>query len=371
MNILNNLGNGIRGNDVTGFVLASSTVDNNADDPGTDEAGLHFTDLWGVASITNTTVSNSPEDIARILNDGGTLSQLTISGSTFRDTDTVSPGNNGLLIQANSGGNANMTADLTGNSFLRNRANGVQVINNGSGTIDVEIGTAGVVGSGGTFDDNNIGVNIAHNGSGSLLFDVHSATIDGLNVAAGTGGSASPINLNLGGSGNTMSGTVSGNVLTNSHSTTGPGIRVIGNGAGTLTVHLNQNNISQVANRGIEVIARDGSNRINATITNNTVALTNALAADGIRVDAGATSTDTTKICADITGNTSTTVAGLFGIRVRQRFAGTTYWLEDYAGSATDDTAVQTFLSTNNNGATTSADHGGAGFQTIVDCPMP
>jgi hypothetical protein len=93
------------------------------------------------------------------------------------------------------------------------------------------------------------------------------------------------------------------------------------------------------------------------TLPNNPASL------DGIRVDAGSISTDTSTICADITGNTSTTIAAQFGIRVRQRFAGTT--------SATDDGAVATFLSTNNNGTTTSADHGGAGFGTIADCPTP
>ena len=58
-------------------------------------------------------------------------------------------------------------------------------------------------------------------------------------------------------------------------------------------------------------------------------------------------------------------------MRVRNRFAGTTFILEDYAGAPTDDAAVQTFLSTTNNGATTSADHAGAGFTTIADCPNP
>ena len=98
--------------------------------------------------------------------------------------------------------------------------------------------------------------------------------------------------------------------------------------------------------------------------------LNNALSADAIRVDAGAVGTDTTTICADIRGNTATTTAvGLFGIRARQRFAGTTFILEDYAGAPTDDAAVQTFLSATNNGATTSADHAGAGFTPVADCP--
>ena len=365
MTVINNLGNGIRGNNVTGFTLASSTVDNNANDAATDEAGLHFTNLLGTASITTTTVSNHLEDNARILNSSGTLSQLTITNSTFRDTDTVSPGNNGLLIQGDS--NANMTVDIANSSFLRNRANGLQVINNGSGTVDVEIGTA-AANSGGTFQNNNVGVNIAHNGSGTLPFDVLNASFSAPTLV----GAASPINLNKASAGSgTMSGTVSGNTITNANSLTGPGIRVNGNGVGgTLTTLIQSNNISQVANRGIEVIARDGSNTLNATITNNTVTLTDPLFADGIRVDAGSISSDTTTICADITGNTSTTPAG-FGVRVRQRFTGTTFRLEDYAGGAADDMAVATFLSTNNNGATTSADHAGAGFGTIADCPTP
>jgi len=168
---------------------------------------------------------------------------------------------------------------------------------------------------------------------------VRDLTIDGLNVAPGTGGSASPINLNLASAATTtMNGTVTGNTLTNSNSTTGPGLRMTGNGSATMTTLVQSNTISQVANRGIEVIARDGSNRINATIANNSVTLNNALSADAIRVDAGSVSTDTTTICADIRGNTATTTAvGLFGIRARQRFAGTTFILEDYAGAPTDD----------------------------------
>ena len=169
-----------------------------------------------------------------------------------------------------------------------------------------------------------------------------------------------------------MAGRITGNTITNSNSTTGPGIRMTGNGTATMTSLVDANTISQVANRGIEVIARDGSNRINATITNNAVTLNDPLAADAIRVDAGSLSTDTTTICADIRGNSATTTAvGLFGIRVRQRFAGTTYLLEGYAGGATDDAAVQAYLAASNNGATTTADHGGAGFATIADCPTP
>ena len=368
MKIRNSFGNGVRGSSVTNFALRDSVVDNNGDDPATDEAGLHFTNLAGNSEFTRTLVANSPEDNARVVNASGTLSQLDVTDSTFRDTDTVSPGNNGLLLQADGG---SITADVLGNTFLRNRANGLQVITNGTGSMDVEVDDSAAAQS--SFDDNNIGVSIAHNSSGTFAYGVRDLTIDGLNVAPGTGGSASPINVNLASAATTpMVGRVSGNTVTNSNSTTGPGLRFTGNGSATMTTLIDANTVSQVANRGIEVIARDGSNRINATISNNNVTLNNALSTDAIRVDAGTVGTDTTTICADIRGNTaSTTAVGLFGIRVRQRFPGTTFILEDYAGAPTDDAAVQAFLSATNGGSTTSADHGGAGFTSIADCPNP
>ena len=244
-------------------------------------------------------------------------------------------------------------------------------MSSGSGAVNVEIDDSGTAQS--AFDDNNIGVSVVHGSSVAFSYAIRNTTIDGRNVAPGTGGSASPINLNLLSTATTtMNGKVTGNTLTNSNSTTGPGIKMASNGAGTMTTLVSGNTISQVANRGIEAIARDGSSHLNATIVNNTVTLNNSLSGDAIRVDSGATNTDTTAVCADIRGNTpTTTAAGLWGIRIRQRFAGTAYALAGYGGSATDDSAVQSFLSTNNNSATTLADHGGAGFTPTASCPTP
>ena len=75
-----------------------------------------------------------------------------------------------------------------------------------------------------TFDDNNIGVSIAHNSSGTFSYGVRDLTIDGLNVAPGTGGSASPINVNLASAATTpMVGKVTGNTVTNSQLDDGAG----------------------------------------------------------------------------------------------------------------------------------------------------
>jgi hypothetical protein len=370
MLVQNNLGSGINGSSVTNFDLLDSTVDNNGDNGVADEAGIRFTNLTGTATISNSTVANSVEDNARIINSTGTLSQLTVTGSTFRDTD-AGTGNIGLLIQADGG---SITADITGSSFLRNRSTGLDVITNNNGTVDVALGTASA-GTGGTFQDNYLGAEIVHNSSGTLTFGIRNASFSQPTLV----GAASPINLNKGAAATgTMSGTVANNTITNGGSLTGPGIRVVGNGAaGTLTVAISSNTISQVQNYGIQVLARDGNgpgHTVNATIRNNSVSLPTSAGAgslEGIRVDAGAVSADTTKVCADIAGNTSTTVAGLSGVRVRQRFTGTTFTLEGYGGAATDDAAVASFLSSNNNGAVASADHGGAGFGTTANCPEP
>lgn len=354
----------IRGITVSNVNISNSVVSGtNGNDAASDEGSISFDNLTGTATVTNLTVSGGHEDNFRVVNSSGVLN-FTMTGSTVRDNTNVSPGNNGLWLQADS--TANITANITTSSFLRNRANGIQAITNGSGIMDITIGTNGVAGSGGIFQDNNIGVNIAHNSSGTLNFDVQNGTFQA--VASTTG--ASPININLGSLGNQMSGNIRNNVITNNNSPTGPGMRIIGNGAGTMTILVNNNAVSQIGNRGIEIIARDGSNTINATVTNNTVTLTDPLSADGIRADAGAVSTDTTTICANFSNNTSTTIVGLNGIRVRQRFAGTTYRLQGYGGSATDMTAVQNFLSTNNNGAVTMADFAGTGFQN-GSCPIP
>ncbi len=164
------------------------------------------------------------------------------------------------------------------------------------------------------------------------------------------------------------------NTISNNNSSTGPGIRVVTNGTGTLNIHIDDNSVSQIGNRGIEMFCRDGSSVLNATVTNNTVQLTDPLAADAIRADSGATSTDTCNLNLDAQANDADTIAGLNGIRIRQRF-GTTYRLESYSGSATDMGQVQSYLSGRNPlTAVFSADYnttGGTGFQTTANVTMP
>ena len=180
-----------------------------------------------------------------------------------------------------------------------------------------------------------------------------------------------------------MSGSITNNVITNANSGTGPGIRVNTNGtdadgSNVLTILVSNNNISQIGNRGIEMIARDGNSTLNATVTNNTVTLTDPLAADAIRIDAGTTSADLTKVCLAISGNTATTIAGSNGIRIRNRFAGTTFRIPGYGGAATDpdgthDAVIAYLSSINPATPEITADHavGNSGFTAGSPCATP
>jgi hypothetical protein len=362
MAIQGNLGNGIGGANVTGFALNGSTLLNNADDAAADEAGIRFDNLWGTSSISGSEVAGSIEDNVRVTNTSGTVS-LSIDGTTVRDNSMGATGRDGLSLQAL--GNAQITVGISGSHFLRNRSTGISAGTSAAGVLDVTV-------SGGALQGNNVGVSFTHGSSGALTFDV-------LNIPVITGQAASPINVNrlaTASAGSTFSGTISGNVIgttgvTNSGSVAGPGVRVVSNGiGGAVTVAVTGNTIREVANRGIDVLARDGSSTINATITGNNIVLTSPSALEGIRVDAGALSTDAVKICAAISGNTATTPVST-GIRVRQRFLGTTFNLVGYAGAPTNNAAVAAFLAGTNTASSTLADNGGPGFVGVASCPTP
>jgi hypothetical protein len=372
----------IRGVTVDGFSLANSTINaTGAGKNGTsdieNEGSISFSDLTGTASITSSTIEDGFEDVVRIVNTSGTLS-LTVTGSTIRDTSTAAPGNDGLLLQAD--GTATINATITTSTFTGARANGVQVVTNNAGIADVDIGTAAVANSGGTFQTNNIGVNLAHNSSGTFNFNVLNASFSQPTLTT----ASSPINVNLGSAvvadRGPMSGNIVGNTISNNNSTTGPGIRVIGNGTDTdgsnvLTVKIDGNTVSAVANFGIQIVTRDGNSTVNATVTNNVVTTATASAQQALRADAGAASGDSGTLNLDAHGNTLITdpLSGLTAIRVRQRF-NTTYRIEDYLGPQTADATVAAYLTSINNAATAVADHaatGSNGFLNINDVPEP
>lgn len=360
--ITGNQGSGISGVDVEGFALNGSAVLGNTDNAAADEAGVRFDNLSGGASISGSEIAGSIEDNVRVVNTTGVLT-LTVTGTTIRDNAAAATGQDGLRLV--SGGNAQMTVNVSGSDLVGNRATGILSTTEGAGVLNVTV-------TGGSLRNNNVGLNFVHGSSGALTFNV-------LDVPVITGHASSPVNVNrlaTAGAGSTFSGTISGNTIgtagvPGSGATAGPGVRVVSNGpSGTVTVAVTDNTIREVNNRGIDVLARDGGSTINATIRDNDVVVSGGLALEAIRVDAGALTTDAVTVCADIRGNTAT-APSLSGIRVRQRFTGTTFQLAGYAGAPTDNAAVAAFLAASNTASGTQADNGGPGFTGVASCPAP
>ena len=179
-------------------------------------------------------------------------------------------------------------------------------------------------------------------------------------------------------------GTISGNTIgtagtVDSGSAQASGIAAYADGDGVHTVRIENNQIRQWSGfAGIDMLIRDGSPTLNATITGNTIANPGARSeATGILATAGAITTDAGTICAAITGNTLAGAggSGTTDFRLRQRFL-TTFRLPGYTGAAGDTAAVVSFVQGNNPGAETGSatanfPAGGGGFVGGAACPTP
>jgi hypothetical protein len=365
MTIQNNLGNGVRGSTVTDFVLDRCTLATNGDSNASDEGDLSFTNLLGNAAIMDSTLTGGFEDDAVIVNDTGALT-LAVTDSTFSSNDPVT-GNNGLAITAVA--DASVTVTVTDSTFADNRATNVLFTAEDSASMDATV-------TGGSVSNATNGIAIETNGSSHVTFDV-------LNVPTITGHSSHALSAFQGAASSaasTLVGTFSGNVVgTNgvagSGSSLGDGIRVLTTGAGTLTTAVTGNTVRNITiGRGISVVAQSGSAVLNATVTGNAIDMSEpTTSSNGVFSQSGATGTDTTSVCAHISGNTFTNTAGADEIRVRNRFAGTLFRLPGYAGGGSDVAAVAAFLAAQNalNGGSVTATVNTNQFTGGGACPTP
>ncbi|MGH9947020.1 MAG: beta strand repeat-containing protein [Pyrinomonadaceae bacterium] len=351
---------GINGNNVTGFNMSNSSVLNFGDQ--TRECGVQFKNLVGSAgqpsTISNSTITGNEMDQLLVQNNSGTLASFTVSGSTLGTS--VAP-NGVAAIQFIGDNTANMTMSVTSSTLSNNATDGFFSTGSNSAVVNPTV-------SGCTIQNNiNSAVNISVQDSGNSTFNVlNNPTI------TGSGGNAININLALPSTG-ILQGTISGNtigtagVAGSGAGGTGHGVRIVSNGSGQIRTNITNNTIREVIfGGGINILTRDGSSDINATVTGNTVSPNNVNADTGILATSGATATDSGDMCVDIGGAgalsnnvSNNNTAGLDEVRVRQRFL-TTMRLPGYGGGATDTAAIAAFLAGRNNvnGGTTSAGAG-------------
>jgi parallel beta-helix repeat protein len=342
MVITSNLGSGIRGTTVNGFVVSNSSITTNGNDAASDESGIFITNLTGTAaggtnptSITNSTISNNNEFEIQITNTSGTLTNLTMSGNTISSNGLPINGNatspHGNLLNFLGTSTAVMTLTVTSGTFTGNwnpasppatiTATAISAVNQGtSHTVNV---------SGVTFTNNNAGVDC----SSDPIATTFTCVVSNNNFQ---GSRAVAINSFHNGNApytRTFTGTFTNNTIgtvgvAGSGSGLGNGISVQNEGAISDARYLiSGNQIHQVTsfpavsvNVGLGGLATGGGTT-NVTITNNTIS---NIGSRGIVVQDNQDPTlgPFPTVCANISGNSFSNIAGQAGngefMRVRR-----------------------------------------------------
>ncbi|WP_019499612.1 choice-of-anchor D domain-containing protein [Pseudanabaena sp. PCC 6802] len=363
MNISGGGDDGIRGTTVTGLSLTGVRVTNNGNAAG--EAGIDLTNLFGTSTWSGITVSGSAEDNAVIRNSSGTLTNLTVTGSTFSNNSAI--GNDGFLMDAS--GTATMTATLTGNTFTANRGDHFQAAASNSANLNVKFTNNTLSGGHPTALGQGITINaatgVAFGGyTGRVNYDIDSNTINGAILSAitanlGTSGAAGTFNgfirnNNIGTAGTPLSG-----------STQASGIVVEAHGNGTHTSSVTGNTVINALERGISVQANDGNGVLNLTVQSNDLdqsVSTNPLSLQSFFLNNASTTTnvfgavDSHTVRLNFGGagalaNTLTNSAGTTDdFRIRQRF-NSRIEMPGYSGTPFDTAAVVTYIQGRNTGS--------------------
>jgi uncharacterized repeat protein (TIGR01451 family) len=318
----NSVQQGINGLNVTDFSLLNSTVTGCGD--AVNEGCLRMVNLGGTAAIDNSDLSFPAERVAQIANTGVTL-VLSVTNSTFRETQSSGFGADGLEITSN--GASNTTIDIVNSSFLRNRTNGLQVFSEDTSFVSLDV-------TGSTFDRGmgiGIGMDLAADDTATLHFNVIANPLINSN-----GGQA----INVFADGNaTVQGRINDNpdIRAGGPTSSGLGIRAQANSNSTMILEIDNNTISDIGfDAGIQVNSRldtDGtpSGRLDATINNNNITVDPFNSLYNIWVQAQ----DDNTTCANVTSNVNT--PGFFAaFRVRTVNAGSTAILEGSGATATD-----------------------------------
>ena len=299
MSIQGHQNHGIRGSNVTGFVLDNSLVgtsaingtSNTADVDPTGFGGensVRFYNLLGSATISNSTLDQGFSKTIGVANDSGTLNRLTITNCTVRESLVTATASDSLFVAST--GNATVNFTVNGASiFNATRQFHIDTSAAQTSTMDIQI-------TGGCAFSNTInpvpaggGLQLGSSGTDSFV----TVNIDGNSFRHGTG--ASPPGINNTGRCLTI-GVVSGNskfdgkITNNTFGVTGIARSGSGDGAdaigvfasgnqgttrGNGTTHsrfLIQNNvIKRYGQTGIQINARQGNSILDTTVFGNTI----------------------------------------------------------------------------------------------------
>ncbi|MEI9415162.1 hypothetical protein [Mesorhizobium sp. Cs1321R2N1] len=358
----------ILGSGVTGLIIDHTTINGvNGDNDAVNEGSVWLQQLLGTATIQNSSISGGWEDNLHVQNSSGTLNRLTVDNVAF---GANSAGFGNEQINAIALGTATLNMTVQNSTFTGSRSvnmqytMGVDASNVGAAHGDVVIANNTITGAASQISG-AAGIFITSGGTGdhpTLTYNIHDNNINGM---VGSGINVSMASSTAAGS---YSGFINNNtIIGNATSGGANGISIITAGGGTHTTAITNNTITKMASDGIYIQNGDntsgGDGIIFATVTGNSVkdafgGFPNA----AFELNNGTTSSgeaggDHSIVHLTLGGagalqNDFATSAGQAGayaeeVRMRMRFSATTY-LNGYAGGATDDAAVSTWVGNNN-----------------------
>ena len=356
--------------------ILHSEISGNATNPavdGSDTWNFRLDNVTGTATINNSLLYNSHENVLGIVNALSTV--LTVAATNDDIHDSTS--NSCFYTEADA--SANLSVALTNSSVhvcpnLGFIYNGNE--NSGGGTITV---TGNLFDGNGGNNSGGADLAIAHQGAGTTLtFDIE----NNITRQSFVSGSGTSISVDLGGTSTAatqLNGTIAGNTVgkatvADSGSQLGAAIALQANGAGKLTAAVNNNTGNQVT-EGLEVLSSGTTDTLSVSAHGNTFhgnpgGLNNYA---GLELTAGGNS-GTDLICAYVSGNTAfdATANGVAGV-VANAFPSSTIQLQGYTGSANNAAQIQTFLAGTATTVTPPpiASFGGGGtIQSRTTCPV-
>ncbi len=341
---------GIYGTNVSGFQFNNSVISGSSGNSAAaaeNEGAVRFNNLTGQALISNSSIGGGFRDNFHLINTSGVLNRIVFDNVTFGGMSTTE-GNDSLFIGAS--GTATVNVTVQNSTFTSARGDIFQMTAASSGGADllftgnavsnnhtnIPTGGGGVTITGGdsslfSLDINNnsfrdaIGhavLIVKEIGSGSLIGSFADNTIGVVGVD--NSGSLEGSGLNIRHNGG---GTMTMEMLNNSiHQYNNFGINMQ---AGAGVVQSGEFNLVLTGN----IVSHPGNNPAIDSFFR------------GIHLNSGVTPGDSFQVCFDAQGNTMTDSGRNGGqdIRLRQR-QNTTVRLPGYGGGATDTAAVQSYL---------------------------
>jgi len=392
LNIQSTAGSGVDGRGtsvgtaVTNFAFTNGTINNSGTSGAAQLSNIAFNDqdagseinLVGTLTVTGSTLTSAFYHGVSVVDFGGALSAVTVSGNTITSTTSTAT-SKGTGIQLIAFGGADITkATIDDNDVTNFPSDAGVMVQGGNAAEGADPGNLGLAGSGTdviAITNNTIaGQNAANRmGTQGILFNVNGT---GQGNFSATGNSISntvgnSISNNVFGDAVVTSTIANNTIVKNDTAGTSATSWIVG-GVGitggfsastpSWTANVTNNNVTGTDGNGIlfvarEAVASDDNFEMTLKIVNNTVAAPLGGTRPGIRVDAGNDVTDDNDVRLEISGNTSGGSGGSAGIGIRRQGTDATapllneFGIEGLSPSPANETQTENYIAGLNPGS--------------------